>query len=173
MNTDKTLKEKFGSTINDYPIWFYKELDEVDISYVIFNLLKETFVVELDNKKIVMTFGKNRKHEIGCTQSCHEGLDYTSYTTIEKAFKEGKWFILSDNDTSDSFKEEYIKDLEEKQKIELRNGRIDILSSVIEKIPNTSDEEKLKTIESLKNMSDEELENLTDRLFKSFKNTAK
>lgn len=173
MNTDKTLREKFGSNINDYPVWFYKELEEVDISYVIFNLIKETFVVELNNKKIVMTFGKNRKHEIGCTQSCHEGLDYTSYTTIEKAFKEGKWFILSDKDTSDSFKEQYIKDTEERQKIELRNARIDILSSAIDRVPNTSDEEKRNAIDSLKDMSDEELEKLTDRLFKNFKKTTK
>lgn len=61
MNTDKTLREKFGSTINDYPIWFYKELEEVDISYVIFNLLKETFVVEINNKKNSNNFRQKQK----------------------------------------------------------------------------------------------------------------
>lgn len=40
-------------------------------------------------------------------------------------------------------------------------------------IPTASEEEKLNTINSLKNMSDEELEYLTDRLFKKFKNTTK
>lgn len=169
MNTDKTLREKFGANIHDYPIWYYKQIEEIDVDDVIFNLLKETFIVELNGKKIVMTFGKNRKHEIGCSQSCHEGLDYTSYETIRKAFTEGKWFRITEEDTTNEFKEEYKIKEEEKEKISLREFRIDILTNAINKIKSFTQEEKDSHITGLQNMSDDELEKLTDSLFNTFK----
>lgn len=173
MNTDKTLMEKFGANRNDYPIWYYKKIKEIHIDYVIFNLLKETFIVEIDNKKITITFGKNRKHEIGSVQSCTEGLDFTSYETIRKAFREGKWFIITDEDTTDDFKEEYKVKEEERKIIEIRNSRIELLTMAIINISDknkTSKEDANNYISALKEMNDDELMILTEKLFKSFKN---
>lgn len=169
MNTDKTLMEKFATNRHDYPIWYYKQIEEIDVEDVIFNLLKETFVVELNGKKIVMTFGKNRKHEIGCTQSCDEGLDYTSYKTIRKAFTEGKWFRITEEDTSDEFKERYKIKEAERKRTSMRKGRIDILSNAISMLETISQEEKDRHITGLQDMSDDELEKLMEVLFNKFK----
>lgn len=110
MNTDKTLRQMFIDNSNkEYPIWYYKEIKPVSIDYVVFNLLKETFVVKLNNKKVVITFGKNKNNEIGSSQSCDEGLDYTSFECINKAFKNGEWYRITENDTTQDFKDDYIK----------------------------------------------------------------
>lgn len=157
MNTDKTIRDKFVSH-KEYPIWYYKELKEVDAYYVIFNLLKETFVVELENKRIEMTFGKNRKHEIGCTQSCSDGLDYTSYETVNRAFKNGKWFIITKDNTNEDFKNEYIKDKEIKDRANLRQINIDILRNGILSIKDIDNCRKNELIKDLNNKTDVELE---------------
>lgn len=167
MNTDKTLTERFCDR-NEYPIWYYKELKEIDVDDVILNLLKETFVVELNDKKITMTFGKNRKHEIGCNQSCHEGLDYTSYKTIRKSFREGKWFRITDRDTTEEFKEEYRLNKEKRKAKEIREDRIWMLTRAIDIAESVSREVRDKHIEELKYKSDEELEELSKLLFSSF-----
>lgn len=169
MNTDKTLRDKFVSNMNNYPIWYYKQLKKIDVDDVIFNLLRETFVVELNGKKIVMTFGKNRKHEIGCTQSCNEGLDYTSYKTIRKAFTEGKWFRITDEDTTDKFKEEFKIKEAERKRIKMRKSTIDILTRAIDMVKVISQEEKNRQIAGLKDMSDDELKELCEYLFSKFK----
>lgn len=169
MNTDKTLREKFGANLHDYPIWYYKQIEEIEVEDVIFNLLKETFVVELNGKKIVMTFGKNRKHEIGCTQSCNEGLDYTSYKTIRKAFTEGKWFRITEEDTTGEFKEDYKNKEAERKRISMREGRIDILATAIDMITSIPKEERDKHIAGLRDMNDNELEKLSDILFSKLK----
>lgn len=166
MNTDKTLIDKFGSNLHDYPIWYYKQLKKIDVEDVIFNLLKETFVVEINSKKIVMTFGKNKKHEIGCTQSCDEGLDYTSYKTIRKAFVEGKWFRITEEDTTDEFKKECKIKEAERKRISIREMKIDILTNAINMTTSISKETKDGHIAGLKNMSDAELNELTESLFK-------
>lgn len=169
MNTDKTLKEKWIATMHDYPVWYYKQIEEIKVEDVIFNLLKETFVVELNNKKVVMTFGKNRKHEIGCTQSCDEGLDYTSYDTIGKAFTEGKWFRITKIDTTDEFKKNYKIKEAERKRVSIREGRIDILTNAISMIESIPQEERDRYIVELQNMSDDELGKLTKSLFDKFK----
>lgn len=169
MNTDKTLKEQFTSNTSDYPIWYYKQLEEIEVEDVIFNLLKETFVVELNNKKIVMTFGKNRKHEIGCAQSCDEGLDYTSYETIRKSFTEGKWFRVTGEDTSDEFKKDYRDKESERRRLSMRESRINILEKAIGIIPSISIDEKSTFISALQDMTDDDLKELTEAFFSKFK----
>lgn len=168
MNTDKTLRDKFASNIDGYPVWYYKQIKEIEVDDVIFNLLKETFVVELNGKKIVMTFGKNRKHEIGCTQSCNEGLDYTSYKTIRKAFTEGKWFRITEEDTTDEFKEQYNIDKDERYRQEERKFMIDMLNRAVE-LSEVDDATKEKHYQEIKLMSDEKLKELTEILFSQFK----
>lgn len=157
MNTDKTLEEKFCEKKDKYPIWYYKKLESVDIDYVIFNLLKETFVVELNNKKIVITFGKNKKGEIGSTQSCEEGLDFTSYECINKSFTKGKWFKILDEETTDDFKQKYRKEKEERDALAFRKFNIEILTKLINSNPDLSDATKQSKIEELSSISDEEL----------------
>jgi len=159
MNTDKTLANKFINN-DKYPIWYYKELEEVDIDYVIFNLIKEDFVVELNDKKIEITFGENEKHEIGCNQKCYEGLAYTSYETINKAFKVGRWFIVKEKDTSNEFKDEYKKQKKMKDKKNERNARLYILKGIVNITKNIEEADKEKWIKSLDVATDEELEEL-------------
>lgn len=167
MNTDKTLTDVFCEN-NKYPIWYFKEIEETTISYVIFNLLKETFVVEINNRKIVITFGKNRKHEIGCTQSCDEGLEFTSYETIEKAFREGKWFVITDKDTTDEFKKQYKIAKEERTKKEERAFMIEMLNRAVE-LSEVDAETREKHSQEIELMNDERLKELTEILFSSFK----
>lgn len=169
MNTDKTIREKFAININDYPIWYYKKIEEIEVDDVIFNLLKETFVVEINNKKIEITFGKNRKHEIGYSQRSNEELEYTSYETIRKAFKEGKWFRITEEDTTDDLKNEYREKEEERKRIALREGMIDILTTAINRVSSFTKEERDIHISGLQNMTDNELDKLTKALFSSFK----
>lgn len=167
MNTDKTLTNVFCEN-KKYPIWYFKEIKETNISYVIYNLLKETFVVEINKRKIVMTFGKNRKHEIECTQSCDDGLEFTSYETIEKAFREGKWFVITDKDTTEEFKEQYKVYKEGKVRKEEREFMIDMLNRAVE-LSKADDETKEKHYQEIKLMNDKKLKELTEILFSSFK----
>lgn len=57
MNTEETINKKFVER-NEYPIWYYKELESVDVDYVIWNLLKKKFVVETEGSKHEILFGK-------------------------------------------------------------------------------------------------------------------
>ena len=166
MNTDKTLTTKFCNK-EEYPIWYYKELRPVDIDYVILYLLLESrFVVELEDKKLDITFGKNRKHEIGSSQFCPDGLDYTSFECINKSFKEGKWFIVTENDTTDEFKEEYRKEQELKEKQKTREAYIDILSNaiVMSRKQKGFDFDRESIVNQLNKLSDEELDKYMDVL---------
>lgn len=167
MNTDKTLNETFYNNYkNEYPIWYYKKLEEIDVDDVIFNLLKYNFVVELNGKKISITFGKNENDEIGTTQVCEEGLDYTSYETINKAFREGKWFKVTNKDTTNKFKTEFEKKRSERLKKEHREAMIFMLSRL-------GDGYKGKTTEELEEMlrewSDKDLELCIDKLAENYK----
>ena len=162
MNNDKTLINNFANK-SKYPIWYYKQLESINIDDVIFNLLKDTFVVELNNKKIVIIFGKNRKHEIGCSQSCDRGLDYTSYETINRAFKEGVWYKVTDLDTTDEFKEQYKLEKEEYENEELRKRNIELITRVIRK--DISEKDRNMFVEHLNTLSVEELEEILNNFF--------
>ena len=128
MNTDKTLTEEFTKH-NEHPIWYYKELKSVDISYVIFYLLKEPFVVDIYGSKHEVIFGKNRKGEIGqCIRYDDiENSNLCSFEVVNKGFIEGKWFVITDIDTSDDFKSEYNKRKIEYEKEETKSWYIKIL----------------------------------------------
>lgn len=162
MNTDKILNNTFYNNYkSEYPIYYYKELEEIDVDDVIFNLLKYNFVVELNGKKISMTFGKNENDEIGTTQFCEEGLDYTSYETINRAFKEGEWFKVTNRNTSKEFKAEFEKKRSERLKKEHREAMIFMLSRL-------GDGYKGKTTEELEEMlrewSDKDLEKVVNKI---------
>lgn len=162
MNTDKTLNETFyNNHKSEYPIWYYKRLEEIDVDDVIFNLLKYNFVVELNGKKISITFGKNENDEIGTTQACEEGLDYTSYETINKAFREGKWFKVTNKDTTKKFKTEFEKKRSERLKKEHREAMIFMLSRLTKGYKGMTREE---LEEELSEWSDEDLEKVVNKI---------
>lgn len=167
MNTDKTLNDEFIKN-TDYPIWYYKKLLEVDISYVICNLLKETFVVEINNSKHQIIFGKNKKGGLGqCIQYDDiKNSKLDSYEVIEKGFKEGKWFIIDSKDTSTEFKDNYRKEKKKYKKYEAKQCYKRILNNIINYNEDLNREQKNKYIEEIESSSFEELEKLINLIFK-------
>lgn len=167
MNSDKTLNEKFTEN-KDYPIWYYKELKKVNIDYVIWNLLKETFVVEISESKHEITFGKNRKGEIGqCIK--YDDIKHSnlcSYEVVEKGFRDGKWFVITDTDTSNEFKTDYCNRKEQHGKEETQKWFRETLIKVITDNKDLSLEQSNKFLQQIEDSSYEELENLINSLIK-------
>lgn len=118
MNTSETLHKKFLSNTNKS--WRTHKLEEVDIRYVIWYLLKKDFVVEIGGHKYDVTFGLNKDKEIGYS-ICQVGSpNITSFELISRGFQEGKWFEILDEELSVSEKEGIkiaIKEREEKEMI--------------------------------------------------------
>lgn len=167
MNTDKTLNNTFYNNYkSEYPIYYYKELEEIDVDDVIFNLLKYNFVVELNGKKISITFGKNENDEIGTTQICEEGLDYTSYETISRSFREGKWFKVTNKNTTKKFKAEFEKKRSERLKKEHREAMIFMLSRLTKGYKGMTREE---LEEELSEWTDEDLELCVSKISENYK----
>lgn len=160
MNTSETLRDKFAQGINDMPIWYYKELEEVELDYVIFNLLKTTFVVEIDGSKHEITFGKNRKHEIGQHIKYNDikNSNLCSFEVINQGFQKGKWFIISDKDTTESFKQDYIKRKEDYEKIQREELYRGLLTSMVEMKYADNDEQRNFLLKDIDTLSYEELD---------------
>lgn len=130
MNTDKTLTQKF-CTKEDYPIWYYKKLYEVDINYVITYMLTDniSFVVDIQGDKYEIMFGKNKKNEIGQNIRYGDMIPKdrfrTSYKVINDAFKYGTWYIIDDKDTTEEYKSNYreeLKKFKENEELECNKG---------------------------------------------------
>lgn len=170
MNTDKTLNNNFIER-NEHPIWYYKELESVDVDYVIAYLLKDKFVVDIDGSKHEVTFGHNKKENyIGqCIKYDDiKNSNLTSYKVIQKGFTEGKWFIITDKDTTDEFKQDYDKRKAEYQKEEAEQWYKQVLNNVIKKHEDLNEEQKSNYLQKINNeWSFEELESLMDSLFKN------
>lgn len=162
MNTSETLRDKFAKGIDDMPIWYYKELVEVEIDYVIFNLLKTTFVVEIDGIKHEITFGKNRKHEIGqhIRYSDIKNSNLCSFEVINLGFQKGKWFIVSDKDTTESFKQDYLKRKEDYENTQREELYRDLLTAVIEKKYALDEEKRNRLLKDIDKLSYEQLSDI-------------
>lgn len=160
MNTSETLRDKFAQGIGDMPIWYYKELEEVEIDYVVFNLLKTTFVVEIDGSKHEITFGKNRKHEIEqyIRYNDIKNSNLCSFEVINQGFQKGKWFIISDKDTTESFKQDYLKRKKDYEKTQREELYRDLLTSMVEKKYADNDEKRNFLLKDIDNLSYEELD---------------
>lgn len=160
MNTDKTLRSKFIDR-KDYPIWYYKELQPVKVDYVIWNLLKEPFVVEINGSKHEITFGKNRKSEIGqCIK--YDDINNSglcSYEVVEKGFKDGQWFTITDTDTTDEFKSDYIKRKNQYEKEKMTKWFKEVLSNMIKDNEDINLGQSDILLKQIENSSYEELEN--------------
>lgn len=114
IHTDETLNKKFATSskgLLKYNI-LKKRIEEVDISFVMFNLLKYDFVVDINGDKYDLSFGLNKENgEIGNCQTFYpNSRNLLSYELIEKAFKEGKWFYVTNEDLTE---DEFAKNVEE------------------------------------------------------------
>ena len=166
MNTDKTLKAKFIEK-KDYPIWYYNELRETTVDYVIWNLLLESFVVEVDGSKYELTFGKNRKNEIG-SNTRYDDIVHTQVTcVIDKGFREGKWYTITDVATTDEFKANYVKTKEAHVREEIRRWNMHVLTTIIKGDSSLSDDQKSVY---LKQVADYTYEDLESAVFSKLKN---
>ncbi|QNR65362.1 hypothetical protein IAQ67_15820 [Paenibacillus peoriae] len=95
MRTKEKLHEEMGSLKHD---WQTKKLIRVeDLSFVIQNLLTNKFVVEINENMYDIAFGIKRK-KIAYGWSSSPSPHLKSFEIIEKAFREGKWFIIEDED---------------------------------------------------------------------------
>lgn len=170
MNTNKTLDNKFIEN-REHPIWYYKGLKLVDVDYVIWNLLKETFVVEIEGIKHEITFGKNRKSEIGQCIKYNDirNSKLCSFEVVQKGFREGKWFVITDIDTTVEFKDNYNEREEKYNQEEIKEMYKSILKNAIDHTKDLSEEQRNKYIQELKDSSYEELENLFKSLMKNVK----
>lgn len=172
MDNHKTLTEKFIER-DEHPIWYYKELEEVDVDYVIAYLLKETFVVEIDGSKHEITFGHNKKENYVGQCIKYDDIknsNLTSHKVVRQGFKDGKWFVITETDTSDEFKQDYDKRKAEYQKKETENWYKDILCDVIKEHKDLTNEQKEGYFNKINNeWSYEELEHLMEGLLSKCK----
>lgn len=171
MNTDKTLVDKFAEK-KDYPIWYYKELTPVEIDYVIAYLLNESFVVEIDGSKHVITFGYNKESGYIGQNIRYDDINnsnLSSYDVVGKGFTEGKWFIISEKDTSNDFRLNYEKRKKQYEENKIKEMYRHVLTNATEELfkkDKINKECKSKCLEEINNkFTYEELENLIDRLF--------
>lgn len=167
MNNEKTLNKKFVER-NNHPVWYYKELEEVEIDYVIAYLLKETFIVDIDGSKHEITFGHNKKENYVGQCIKYDDIknsNLTSYKVIQKGFREGTWYIITEKDTSDEFKQDYDKRKAQYEKEEIEKWYKDILSNVVKERKDLNDEQKNGYLQKINNeWSYEELETLMNSL---------
>jgi phosphoribosylformylglycinamidine (FGAM) synthase PurS component len=134
-------------------------------------ILKEDFVVEINGIKHEITFGKNRKGEIWQTikYSDIENSNLRSYEVVRKGFTEGKWYTITDIDTSDEFKADYDRREEEYERNSVKEMYISILTNCINDSSKISEEDKGVYIKDLESKTYEELEELFGVLMKNTK----
>ena len=172
MNTDKTLRNKFYLSRNGIKYnLLKKKMREIDVDDVIFYLLKYSFMVDINGSKYDITFGINKDGEIGFSQTYYPNSEQlTSYEITRKAFREGKWFYLTDKDlTEDEFKENQniIKELEDRSELKSRefiidrtwDGYVDYINKLGSKVKCTKEE----CIEYVKSLSREEFNNFINK----------
>lgn len=90
MRTEETLYKEFGKRPHN---WQCKELQEIELREVVRNLLKFSFVVEIDGHKYDMSFGAKRG-TIGWGWSSSPSPHLTSTEIVDRAFREGKWYVV-------------------------------------------------------------------------------
>ena len=172
LNNENTLTEKFIKK-EEYPIWYYKELEKVEINYVIAHLLKETFVLDINGSKHEITFGYNKKedfigHSIKYDDITNSNL--TSYNVIQKGFREGVWYAITEKDTTDEFKKDYEKRKEEYKRKDTENFYKKILSDMVKVHKDLNEEEKNVYLQKINNeWAFEELEHLINSLVNKIK----
>lgn len=152
MNTKETLNKKFLAERSDdceYSI-LRNRIEKVDIDFVILNLLKYDYVLEINESKFDITFGLNKKSgEIGNFIKPYPNSNLLmDGNIIEKGFKEGKWYYVTDEKLNN---EEFQKNKKEikvlKKKEELKH-RSDFLDMLIDSIKNEECKSAIKKLKS-------------------------
>ena len=98
--------------------WQNKKLLEIDLRSVLANLLLNDFVVEIDGYKYDISFCKALNGDITFINSIFPSPFIASHEIIDKAFREGRWFIVTDEDLSEDEKEkhrEYMRKVKERE----------------------------------------------------------
>lgn len=95
MNKEKHIIDDFVKGSKQLRAWQMYVLEEVPLTYVINNLLKEKFVVEIEEEKYDIMFGIYEDSGIGFSNSIYPSKCISSYDLIEKGFKNGKWYIIT------------------------------------------------------------------------------
>lgn len=111
---DRILRSEFSKRLHN---WQCKRLIPIeDLSYVISNLLKIKFVVEIDGHKYDLSFYKNNETGGVCySWSSHPSPDLKSWEIIEKAFRNGKWYEVTDEDLTKEEIELILKPIKERE----------------------------------------------------------
>ena len=176
MHTDETLNNKFATSIKELKYsTLKKRIIEIDISFVIFNLLKYDFVVDINGSKYDLSFGLNKENgEIGNYQVCYPNSEsLCSYEVIEKAFKEGKWFYVTGEDLTEEELERNIKEinkLKELEELKDRSFIVDRLMNVCIKKEAIEIYEKEKIKDKLMALSKEEFNDFFSKCLGGAKN---
>ena len=127
---DEVLKNDKSKT--RYPIWYYKKLSPISIDTVVFKILSERFVVEIDSVKYGLEFYRSEEYGMQMKYEYDDLADkkiISSHEILEKAFREGAWYQVLKSNTSKEFKEEYREIRYEKEK----NDLIRFLSKMLDK----------------------------------------
>ena len=103
-NDINTLVSQFGNP--NRPSWKTHQIHPISVDDVIWNLLKQNFVVEIEGHRYDVTFGQNQKGEIGFSSTIYPSPHLVSSEFIRRAFREGTWYELSDKPLTQKGKKE-------------------------------------------------------------------
>ncbi|XZN14455.1 hypothetical protein ACSW9O_15420 (plasmid) [Clostridium perfringens] len=171
MNTDKTLTKKFCEKIDNRDLSYSfttKKLEEASIDYVINRLLLDSFMVEIDGDRYDITYGKNKKGEIGFVQRCYPNVvSRCSFEVTKDAFTKGKWFIVTDEDLTEEEQKEKLEELEKMKDREELSTRKDWIERILNLLLKTDKQKAHRKSyeEELMNMSREEFVDFLGDLF--------
>lgn len=111
--------------------WCTKVLLEVDINFVITNLLKEDFVVEINEHKYDISFNKNKNsNEIWFSNGIAPSPPLCSFEIINEGFTKGKWYVVTEKNLSKEGKEKIAKEIEVKEQLEFEEAMKELIEKV-------------------------------------------
>lgn len=96
MSEIRTKEEALREFNKGYHNWQTHRLVKIeDLSFVILNLLKKKFAVEINEHLYDLSFFKNEETgEVGYSWSSAPSPHLTSSEIIERAFREGTWYLI-------------------------------------------------------------------------------
>lgn len=111
--------------------WCTKVLSEVDIYFVIGNLLKEDFVVEINEHKYDISFKKNKNsNEICFSNGVAPSPPLCGFEIINEGFTKGKWYVVTGKNLSKEEKEKIAKGIEVKEQLESEEAMKELIKKV-------------------------------------------
>lgn len=165
MNTDEVLKIKFCN--KEYNL-LKKKIEKVDIDFVVLYLLKYDFIVDINGNKYDITFGKNKKDEIGsCIRYYPNSKPLCSYEIIEKGFKEGTWYVVTDEDLTEGEFKKAEQEINKLKKAKELLDRKEFIDEVIIEVLKDNPKFDAKNIkQQFMSLSSEDFDKMWDKLLK-------